>query len=124
MKEITINGQKLRVSAAEQRCLKTLARQDYAALKGDFVEGSGNYQRSTLPKDRDRRSLLGIDEIFVEFRYTHARSRKFFQQHPRCYSGIFGNPRRVNAILRKLGSPAWAEDAVTLVLASSFKPVG
>jgi hypothetical protein len=104
MKTIKINGNALRVTAAEQRCLETLVRQDYAALKGDFVEGSGNYQRSTLPKERDRRDALGI----TEQRHASPRPKswkrraRFFKKHPRAYSGIFGNPRRINAILRKL----------------------
>lgn len=34
------------------------------------------------------------------------RVRKFFETNPRCRSGIFGNPRRINAILSKLGADA------------------
>jgi len=26
----------------------------------------------------------------------------FFKENPRCQSGIFGNPRRINAILKKI----------------------
>ena len=99
MKTIQFNGKNLDVSATEERTLFTLKSNNFAAKKAEFAEGTGNYIKSILPKDRERRKELGIAEIFSG---RSAREVRFFKENPRCQSGIFGNPRRIKAILKAL----------------------
>ena len=99
MKTIKFNGKNLDVSASEERTLFTLLRHDFAAKKSEFAEGSGNYIKSILPRDRDHWAELGISEVYSP---RTARENSFFKAHPRCQSGIFGNPRRIKAILKAL----------------------
>ena len=99
MLSIKLNGKNLEVTAPEERVLRILKRNNFAAKKAEFAEGSGNYIKSILPKDRERRKELGIAEIFSG---RSARELRFFKENPRCQSGIFGNPRRINAILKRL----------------------
>ena len=106
MKSIQFNGKNLDVSASEERTLFTLLRHDFAAKKSEFAEGTGNYIKSILPKDRERRKELGIAEIFSG---RSAREKSFFKAHPRCKSGIFGNKRRINAILKALDAESERE---------------
>jgi len=118
VKTIKLNGKKMDVSATEERALKVLLMNDFAAMKSDFWEGSKRHLKSVLPKDSSRASELGIVEIRNDvfwvarlpsiMRSTFAlrhpsvsgkRVVTFFGDHPRCESGIFGNVRRVKAIL-------------------------
>ena len=111
MQTIIFNGKSLRISASEQRFLEILRNQDYAARKGDFAEGSGNYRRSILPFGAEALAKLGVAERSGA-RWSDgpaplsAREARFFKEHPRCQTGIFGNPRKVNAILNKLDERA------------------
>ncbi len=98
MRTIKFNGKNLGISASEERVLFTLFRHDFAAKRGDFVEGRGNYMKSILP-EKSRWEQLGISEVYSP---RTAREKSFFKAHPRCQSGIFGNPRRINAILKAL----------------------
>ena len=50
MRTIKFNGKNLDISASEERVLFTLFRHDFAAKRGDFVEGRGNYMKSILPE--------------------------------------------------------------------------
>ena len=99
MKTIKFNGKNLDVSASEERTLFTLLRHDFVAKKSEFAEGSGNYIKSILPRDRDHWAELGISEVYSP---RTAREKSFFKAHPRCQSGIFGNPRRIKGILKAL----------------------
>jgi len=102
METIKINGKTLRVSASDERCLWILKESNFAAKKSEFVEGRyARYRNTILPRDRKTLADLGISELWPHEK--SARVRKFFQDHPRCQTGIFGNPRRINAILSKLG---------------------
>jgi len=111
MQTIIINRKRLRIAAPERRCLEILRCQGYAALKSAFAEGSGNYRHSILPRDPGLRAELGITEKW-NARWSDAprsfdcspspREIRFFQEHPLAHSGIFGNPRRIKAILGKL----------------------
>jgi len=101
MKTIKFNGKNLDVSASEERVLRILKSNNFSAKKAEFAEGSGNYIKSILPKDRERRKELGIAEIFSG---RSAREVRFFKENPRCQSGIFGNPRRIKAILKALNA--------------------
>ena len=98
MRTIKFNGKNLDISALEERVLRILKSNNFAAKKAEFAEGTGNYIKSILPKDRERRKELGIAEIFSG---RSAREVRFFKE-TRCKSGIFANPRRINAILKAL----------------------
>jgi hypothetical protein len=103
MKTIKINGKTLRVSASDERCLWILKESNFAAKKSAFVEGRYvRYQNTILPRNAKSLADLGISELWPHEK--SARVRKFFKDHPRCQTGIFGNPRRINAILAKIGA--------------------
>ena len=106
MKTIKFNGKNLDISTSEERVLRILKSNNFAAKKAEFAEGTGNYIKSILPKDRERRKELGIAEIFSG---RSAREKSFFKAHPRCKSGIFGNTRRINAILKALDAESERE---------------
>jgi len=122
MQTIKLNGKKLRVSASDERCLLILKESNFASKKSEFVEGRyARYRNTILPRDRKNLADLGISELSARTngydflspenyaRITGTQStrvRKFFETNPRCRSGIFGNPRRINAILSKLGADA------------------
>ena len=101
MRTIKLNGKNLHISASEERALFILVRYDFAAKRAEFVEGtSPRYQHTILPKDRARWRELGITEIYPGG--GSVREKRFFKENPRCRTGIFGNPRRINAILKAL----------------------
>jgi hypothetical protein len=103
METIKINGRKLRVSASDERCLWILKESNFAAKKSAFVEGRYvRYQNTILPRNAKSLADLGISELWPHAK--SARVRKFFEANPRCQTGIFGNPRRINAILAKIGA--------------------
>ena len=128
MRTIKFNGKNLAVSAAEERALFTLSRNNFAAMKSDFYERRGRYGESILPANKDRRQQLGISYIDsnrvgsrtvhdvdgMTYRNATARERKFFTEHPRCQSVIIGNPRRINAILKALDAEVEKECAQEL----------
>jgi hypothetical protein len=111
MKTIKLNGKQMDVSATEERALKVLLMNDFAAMKSDFWLGSPRHLRSVLPRDRNRAHELGIvemrnfktlglvDDAFWSVGISGKRAKAFFRDHPRCESGIFANVRRVKAIL-------------------------
>ena len=98
MRTIKLNGKKLDISASEERLLFTLFRHDFAAKRGDFVEGRGNYIKSILP-EKSRWEQLGISEVYSP---RTEREKLFFKAHPRCKSAILGKPRRIKAIFKAL----------------------
>ena len=105
MISIKLNRKNLQITAPEERALRILKSNNFSAKKAEFAEGSGNYIKSILPKDRERRKALGITETSNSNPFDLPRSNKekaFFKENPRCQSGIFGNPRRINAILKRL----------------------
>lgn len=57
MKTITLNGKEMQISAAEERALRIIAYNDFAAPKGDFVEGPRKYQRFILPCGKRAKQL-------------------------------------------------------------------
>ena len=99
MKTIILNRRKLDVTEGDMRVLFTLLCSNFAAKKSEFNEGSGNYIKSILPRDRNHWAELGISEVYSP---RTAREKLFFKKNPRCQSGIFGNPRRIKAILKAL----------------------
>jgi hypothetical protein len=100
MKTIILNGKILKISESEERALKTLKYYGWSSKKDKFVEGSRpRYQNTIIPHSIERRKDLGITEVSQP---KTKREIKFFKNHSRCKSGIFGNPRRINAILEKL----------------------
>ena len=100
MQTIIFNRKPLRVSATDHRFLLILRSQDFAARRSDFEEGRGNYRSSILPPT-DSLAQLGATEKYASAPLS-TREARFFKAHPRCKTAIFGNPRRVNAILNKL----------------------
>ena len=116
---IKFNGKKLEVTAPEERVLRILKRNNFAAKKAEFVEGSSpRYQNTILPKLTRRQKDLGVyvsenlwemystlgknGIIATNEKVPWSRRLAFFRENPRCQSGIFGNPRRINAILKRL----------------------
>lgn len=100
MEAIILNGKTLKISASEERALKTLKYYGWSAKKDKFVEGSRpRYQNTIIPHSIERRKDLGITEVSQP---KTKREVTFFKNNSRCKSGIFGNPRRINAILEKL----------------------
>tara|TARA_R110000764_G_scaffold57649_1_gene125481 strand:+ start:49 stop:507 length:459 start_codon:yes stop_codon:yes gene_type:complete len=116
---IKFNGKKLEVTAPEERVLRILKRNNFAAKKAEFVEGSSpRYQNTILPKRTRRQKDLGVyvsenlwemystlgknGIIATNEKVPWSRRLAFFRENPRCQSGIFGNPRRINAILKRL----------------------
>ena len=103
MRTIILNGRKFSLSAPEERALRILKRNNFAAKKSEFVEGATpRYQNTIVPKNRARQTDLGISEISRKYHRGSVREKMFFKNNPRCQWGIFGNPRRVNAILNKI----------------------
>ena len=121
MKTITLNGQSLKVTAAEQRALEILQREGYAAKRSEFVEGPRRWEKFIVPRTAERRAALGIVEArkhlpqlqvlksgltFGLNGLTNAamerRHAEFFAKNPRCDNVVLGDPRRINAILRKV----------------------
>ena len=103
MKTIEFNGRKMSIGASEERVLRTLRHENWAAKKAEFVEGSTpRYQNTIVPKNRARQTDLGISEISRKYHRGSIREKVFFKNNPRCQWGIFGNPRRINAILNKI----------------------
>lgn len=103
MKAIKLNGKVLKIGSAEQRVLVTLFTSNWAAKKGAFVEGkTPRHQNTILPRESARRHLLGIREVWKD-RAESRREKRFFAANPRCQTGIFGDPRRITAILNKIG---------------------
>ena len=122
MRIIILNGRKLKVSASEERVLRLLAghtgrNERWAAKKSEFVEGRHvRWQHSILPQSRSRMAEIGVSEIFQQQLAKSKREERFFAAHPRCYSGIFGCPRRISAILNKIDLTSVAPDVSTSCL--------
>jgi len=103
MKTIEINGKKIKIYAEQIRALRILKNEGFAAKRGDFTEKQGRRSRR-----HDKWILtcvlhddFGVYEAYPATAKT-AREKQFFAAHPRCQSGVFGNPRRINAILGKV----------------------
>ena len=126
MRTIKLNGKKLDISASEERVLRILKRNNFAAKKAEFVEGSSpRYQNTILPKLTRRQKDLGVyvsenlwemystlgknGIIATNEKVPWSRRLAFFRENPRCQSGIFGNPRRINAILKALDAESERE---------------
>ena len=109
MKTIKINGKTMCISAACERALRILKHSSFAALKSEFEEGRGRYKTTCLFGIGPRHHT---DDYGIEYQSRAVaalpnspqigRQRRFFDAHPRAREGVFGNPRRINAILRKI----------------------
>ena len=132
MKTIKLNGKFEKISIDEERALRIIAENGYAVPRSALFFGGRRHGRYLIPTwapsgslAQARFSLLGIragerrnyrDEAWLaehspilyayferETKSPEGRRKdKFFEAHPRCRHGMFGNPRRVNLILRKL----------------------
>lgn len=125
MQIIFLNGREVRVSLNEQRALQLLADNDYGMPRSAFYWGSRRYGQYLIdtfysskrvnPELHARRELLGIryssranywgsNTVPNDGKPTpdSTREGRFFKAHPRCSHGIFGTPRRVNLILKKI----------------------
>ena len=123
MKTITINRKTIKISAAEQRALKILKRESFAAKRSEFVEGPRRWEKFILPRCSKRCAVLGIVEarkhlpepetigghtFFARNGLTNnamtRRHERFFAENPRCDNVVLGDPRRINAILRQVAT--------------------
>lgn len=98
MKTIKLNGKNLQISAAEIRALGIIAGYDFAAPVDAFEEGPRKWRKYILPR--------GVRAVELGFNNTNEASRKradkYFAKYPRRTVCITGDPRRINAILRKV----------------------
>ena len=102
MKKIMFKGKTVGISAAHERLLRILQGSGYAAKKEPFVEGSSiRYQNTIIPKEPGLRELLGVREVKKQ-NPTTRREKDFFKKNNRVFFGIFGNKRRVDALLSLL----------------------
>jgi hypothetical protein len=131
MKTIKLNGKFEKISIDEERALRIIQENDYAIPRSALFFGGRRHGRYLIPTwaplgtKHGRLALLGIraserrNYQFEAWLAEHSpilqayleretkspegrREAKFFEAHPRCRHGMFGNPRRVNLILRKL----------------------
>ena len=94
------------ISAANERLLRILKRNGYAAKKEAFSEGrSIRFQNTIIPKEPGLRELLGVREVKKQ-NPTTRREKDFFKKNNRVFFGIFGNKRRVDALLSLLDREA------------------
>jgi hypothetical protein len=132
MKTIKINRDTIRITEPEIRGLRAIKAAGYVALEGDLYERRrGGYGTSLLPQSHRaggrptratrqwellglhrqdgntvrrvglaaaERSLRGVTKSSAELKRVLA----FFARHPRARHAVVGDPRRMNAILRKL----------------------
>ncbi len=112
MKKITFKGKAEKITAPEERCLRQLANNNFAAAVSDF---SSHPRRGStdLPQNPDRLKALGIR---VEYKppkrpwiietapssQAEKRAARLFAARPRVRQAVVGNPRRINAILARL----------------------
>ena len=101
MIKVIVNRKEITVSAAAERALLVLKRNDFAAMRPDFMEGSPRWSKFTLPADSATLEKLGVREVWRKWA-KNERELKFFREHPRCKTGIFGDERRINAILKRI----------------------
>jgi len=112
MKTITIRGKQVQVSASEERALRHLANNDYTGAISDFEEGPRRYRKNIiLPmigtvatvEGRKWRSghQFGIRRVYREDAATK-REKAFFAARAKCASVIVGDPRKINAAIKKL----------------------
>ncbi len=102
MKTITFRGKEMTLYADQINAMGICRNGGtFAAKRGEFEVGtSRRYMRFILPRNREAMALIGLHETYKE-NATTAREKLFFKNHPRCQSGIFGNPRRINALLKQ-----------------------
>jgi len=126
---ITMNGRDIKISIDEERALGILRDSGYAVRRSDLYWGSRRYGRYLIDvygnSRTERRELLGIytstrRNVSQEARDAELmpklperikldsesragkREARFWAAHGRVSHGLFGNPRRVNLILKKL----------------------
>ena len=98
MKTIKLNGKKIDLSIAEERALRILRSYDFAAPRDVFEEGSRKWRKYILPRG-SRAVELGVN---VSTPSSDKRADKYFAQYPRRRVCVTGDPRRINAILKKV----------------------
>ena len=116
MKKITFKGKTEKITAPEERCLRQMVRNDFAAAVSAFSSHRrGGWLSTDLPQNPDRLEALGIR---VEYKpakrpwivetapsaQAEKRAARLFAARPRVQQAAVGNPRRINAILARLGA--------------------
>ncbi len=101
MKLIKFNGKTVKLYATEIDCLRTIKANKFAAKLSEFTRGRGVHQNPVLPPFRSRMKFLGLVRVH-RLDARGPREHKFFAKNPRCRYGVFGNSRRVNALLKQL----------------------
>ena len=113
MKTIKLNGKKINLSIAEERALRTLAWYDFVAPRNAFEEGPRKWRKYILPRGNRAVELgfLYFGLINGQNRFldgdvstpaSRKRADKYFAKHPRRRICVTGDPRRINAILKKV----------------------
>jgi hypothetical protein len=98
MKTIKLNGKKINLSIAEERALRTLVGYDFAAPSDAFEEGPRKWRKYILPRG-NRAVELGVN---ISTPASCKRADKYFAEYPRRRVCVTGDPRRINAILKKV----------------------
>ena len=101
MKTITHNGKKVTLYADQVHAMRICKESGFAAKRGEFDIGTRKWPRYVLPRTEEAMEALGLREVHKEYAKTQ-KEKEFFEKHPRCWSGIFGNAKRINAILKKV----------------------
>jgi len=119
MKTITFNGKFEKITAPEERCLRQMASNGFAAAVSDFSSHRrGGWLSTDLPQEPNRLKALGI-RVITKYRLAdwagykplntpldeaEKRAARVFAARPRVQQAAIGNPRRINAILARLGT--------------------
>ena len=98
MISIDLNGKKLTLLAKEVRALQIIVAHNFCAPADVFEEGPRKWRKYILPHG-DRAVELGVN---VASPAASKRKDKFFKKHPRRSVCVTGDPRRINAILKKV----------------------
>lgn len=99
MKKVTINGQIIQLTAAEERALNYLKNDGWVSSVDTFIEGRRKWQRYILPTG-DRAKTLGVNQPLSP--PGKRRVSEFFKKNPRRQKCATGEPRRINTILRQI----------------------
>ncbi len=101
MKTIKFNGRKLKVPVDIECGLRIIAENGYAVKLSDMWYGKPRYLKSYLPQCGVQRLEFGVVEKSKSMAKGRGRVAKFFKSNPRCNSALFGEKRRIDAILKK-----------------------
>jgi len=118
MKTIKINRDTIRITEPEIRGLRAVKAAGFVALDSDLYERrQGGYGTDLRPWGARQWEVLGMHRqcgnegwmigdqslrLVTKSEAELERVKAFFARHPRAKIAVVGDPRRINAILRKV----------------------